>query len=206
MKPKRSTEKVKAPPSQTDTNTLPPAGRTAGTAGFDPLEPKRADDQRDCRFGGTNKEEKKADFRYLVKLVDVVGEQVNNLARGGLSHGGAAEAQSLQTNMSLHHGSRRSWFQTLDRSVKICLHIFPAPLTHLHVYHVAHGNSDLHAGPLHIVEVEVMKKRQADGADRQTGGIAESDVKGLLISRVIVLKVQNQLAQENWLHHFNDLL
>lgn len=33
---------------------------------------------------------------YLVKLVDVVGEQVDNLACCGLSHGWAAEAKSLE--------------------------------------------------------------------------------------------------------------
>lgn len=79
-------------------------------------------------------------------------------------------------------------------------------LTHLHVYHVAHGDSDLHPSPLDIVEVEVMKKRQANGAHRQGGGIAKSGVKGLLIGRVVLLKVENQLAQEDWLHHFNDFL
>lgn len=39
---------------------------------------------------------KRGSFRYLVELVDVIGKQVNNLACGGLSHGGAAETESLQ--------------------------------------------------------------------------------------------------------------
>lgn len=45
MKPKRSTKKVIAQPPQTDTNTLSPAERAAGTAGFDPVDAKQADDQ-----------------------------------------------------------------------------------------------------------------------------------------------------------------
>lgn len=94
----------------------------------------------------------------------------------------------------------------LFNSVNIRIYIFLVLLAHLHVYHVAHGDSDLHPGPLDIVEVEVMKNCQAEGANRQSGGIAESGVKGIMISRVVALKVQNQLAQEDWLHHFNDFL
>lgn len=40
---------------------------------------------------------------YIIKLVDVIGKEVDNLARGGLSHGWTAETQSLETDRNHHH-------------------------------------------------------------------------------------------------------
>lgn len=74
------------------------------------------------------------------------------------------------------------------------------------VDHVAHCHSDLHACSLHMVEVEVMEQRQANGADGQGGRVAESLVQSFLILWVIILKVHNHLPQDDRLDHFNDLL
>ena len=35
-------------------------------------------------------------FTYIIKLVDVIGQEVDDLARGGLSHGVVIETQSLE--------------------------------------------------------------------------------------------------------------
>lgn len=78
--------------------------------------------------------------------------------------------------------------------------------TDLLVDHVTHGHSDLHACPLHVVEVEVMQQCQADGADGQTGGVSEGLVQSRHVVWVVTLKVLNYLPQDDWLDHFNDLL
>jgi len=161
-------------------------------------------------------------FTYVIELVDVVGEEVDDLARGGLSHGRAAETQSLErekrrTPSGKDHkhshptptgATRRS--PTPSRRFTILLEEARAsrshPPTDLPVDHVTHGHSDLHARPLDVVEVEVVEQEQADGAQRHDGGVAQRLVERRHVQRVVALKVLDHLAQDEGLDHFDDLL
>lgn len=71
---------------------------------------------------------------------------------------------------------------------------------------MTHCHSDLHAGSLDVVEVEVVDQRQADGADGHGGRVAESLVQSFRVVWVVILKVHNHLPQDDRLDHFNDLL
>lgn len=68
-------------------------------------------------------------------------------------------------------------------------------VTDLPVNHVAHGHADLHAGPLHMVEVEVVQDSQAHGGQRDAGSIAVGFIGRSCVGGVIVLKVLDYLPQ-----------
>ncbi|KAJ4924253.1 hypothetical protein JOQ06_000493 [Pogonophryne albipinna] len=61
----------------------------------------------------------------------------------------------------------------------------------LHLDHVTHGHSDLHACPLDVVEVEVMEQGESDGADGEAGRVAQSLVQSRHVFWVVVLKVSS---------------
>lgn len=212
MKPRRSTKKVRAQPPQTDTKThslLQGALlRRQGSTHWSTNELKiRASLAEGLSVRKNSPPKKEADSGTSSNLLTslesrltiwpVVVFPMAELLRRRACKETSCRCTVAQDRPSFKHTAAFTFLSTFS---------LRCALTHLHVDHVAHGHSDLHPGPLHIVEVEVMQERQADGANRQAGGVAERDVKGLMIARGVVLKVQNQLSQEDGLHHFNDFL
>ena len=71
---------------------------------------------------------------------------------------------------------------------------------------MTHGYSHLHAGPLDVEEVEVMRDSQDQGGQTDTSSVAKGLIQCIHIIRIVLLKVLDQLSQEHWLDHLNHLL
>lgn len=68
-------------------------------------------------------------------------------------------------------------------------------MTDLPINHVAHGHTNLHAGSLDIVEIEMMKDNHANGGKRDTCSIAVGLIDCSCVGGVITLKVLNYLPK-----------
>lgn len=79
-------------------------------------------------------------------------------------------------------------------------------ITDLLVYHVADGHADLHAGPLDVVEVEVVEDGQSHGGQGDAGGTAVGLLGRSHVAGVVALKVLDDLAEEQRLNDLDGLL
>lgn len=71
---------------------------------------------------------------------------------------------------------------------------------------MADGNADLHAGPLDVVEVEVVQDGQSDGGQGDASGAAVGLVDRSNVAGGVALKVLDDFAEEQRLNDLDGLL
>lgn len=79
-------------------------------------------------------------------------------------------------------------------------------VTDLLIDHVTHGHSNLHACPLDVVEIEMVKHSQESGGQRNACSIAIGLIDCRLVVGVITLKELYQLPKQQWLNDFDGFL
>lgn len=71
---------------------------------------------------------------------------------------------------------------------------------------MADGHTDLHAGPLDVVEVEVVEDGQGHGGQRDAGSAAVGLAGRGHVAGVVALKVLDDLTEEQRLNNLDSLL
>lgn len=138
---------------------------------------------------------------HLVKFVDVIGQQVDNLSCGGFGKCFAVETKSLCRTKALNQVQRNTgtWAED-DVYTRVS---FP---TNLSIDHVAHGHTDLHPSSLDVVEIQMMKNSQAESWQWDACSIDVGLIDRSCVSGVITLKVLDYLPKKHWLNNFEDFL
>lgn len=137
---------------------------------------------------------RKKETLYLVKAIDVVGQQVYNLPRGRAAHGLATESQRLAETRFFHCGTWREYQGLTGRR------------TDLAIDEVTDGHPHLHADPQDQVVVDVLQDGQGEGGQRQGGGVAVHSGQAALVAGLVTFKVLDYFPQQERLPHFNGLL
>lgn len=71
---------------------------------------------------------------------------------------------------------------------------------------MADGHTDLHAGPLDVVEVEVVEDGQGHGGQGDASSAAVGLAGRIHVSGVVALKVLDDPTKEQWLNDLDGLL
>lgn len=135
---------------------------------------------------------------YLIKSVDVVGQEVDDLSSGRLGKRSAVQTKSLHKNKGVNT-LKPNVTQQHDDSRK-------HPRAHLPIDHVTQGHADLHPDPLDVVEIEMMKDSEGEGQQRDACSVHVGVVDPGRAGGVGTLEEPDDLPEQHRLNDLDDFL